>query len=68
MDTSGDGYISYDEMVNFADTAVGLVFNKEHLDADSIATAIFNMFELDKNQKLSKEQFIDGYDLIIVIM
>jgi len=55
-------------MVNFADTAVGLVFNKEHLDADSIATAIFNMFELDKNQKLSKEQFIDGYDLIIVIM
>ncbi|CAF1298959.1 unnamed protein product [Rotaria sordida] len=62
MDTSGDEFVSYDEMVNIMQKALrmGGGTGAEHVNSRMIATEIFNMFHLDKEQNLNKKQFIDG--------
>jgi len=35
--------------------------NPSDMSPDMVATMIFSMFGLNKQQKLSKKQFIDGY-------
>jgi hypothetical protein len=39
--------------------------SKNNLDAKTIAIDIFNKFGVDKDKKITKQQFIDGYYLFI---
>ncbi|CAF0920944.1 unnamed protein product [Rotaria sordida] len=62
MDISGDGYISYDEMVDFLEKILRLTDPEDKKDMNSklLTIGIFNMFNLNKRQNISKKQFIDG--------
>lgn len=84
LETSGDGQISYDEMMNFLETTVRLIFFFFHSNAkrnsciflfkkkyqatglptnfvpEAVATQIYAMFNLNKEQKINKQQFVEG--------
>ncbi|CAF0855270.1 unnamed protein product [Adineta steineri] len=63
IDISGDGNISFDELKGYLEKAAILAIGKEEaaeIDSDEVALSIFQEFNLDKSQKMNKEQFIEG--------
>ncbi|UJR17643.1 hypothetical protein I4U23_004539 [Adineta vaga] len=63
MDTSGDGQLSFDELKNYLEKAIILIFGRRISaisDSNQIAENIFQEFGRNKTQKLNKQQFIQG--------
>ncbi|CAF1366114.1 unnamed protein product, partial [Rotaria sordida] len=62
LDMSNDGRISYDEMMDFLEItkkyqATGSVTN---FVPETVAKDMFAMFDLNNEQKISKQQFVEG--------
>ncbi|CAF3828118.1 unnamed protein product [Adineta steineri] len=59
---SGDGQISYDELVAYLDLSFKLLEPEKakELDPKLMALGLFKMFGVDKAEKINKTQFVDG--------
>ncbi|CAF1410258.1 unnamed protein product [Adineta steineri] len=62
IDRSGDGQISYDELVLFLDLSSKLLSPEiaEDSDPEGMAHDLFGLFGVDKAEKINKTQFVDG--------
>ena len=68
MDTSGDGTLTKDELVNFLfDKAKGQMSPSKHGEAEQsymdLAGALFDRMDADHDQKIKLDEFVDFYYL-----